>query len=230
MDLDAQLKEAKADLAALTTVDLPRFEQMARERLQDETELRQQVKDGKAKLEQLVEARYKREAAESILAEHHVDIETQRAEVQRLEAEHGRERTLEKMVSLAKEAQAQRRAYDAAIVAANEVLAPLISAMVSARRGWKQARSDFVNAGRPLSKGFGRSSWGMTSGSPEDQRILEGLIRELEDRGAELDDALAPHDGRQMTMGDRDHAPPLAQPEPFGYHLAEMLKHGDLHE
>jgi hypothetical protein len=229
MDLDAQLKEAKADLAALATVDLPRFEQMARERLQDETELRQRVKAGKAKLEQLVEARYKREAAESILTEHHADIETQHAEVQRLEAEHGRERTLETMVALAKEAQAQRQAYDAAIVQANEALAPLINKMVSARRGWKQARTAFVNAGRPLSKGFGRSSWGMTTG-PEDQRILEGLIRELEDRGAELDDVLAPHDGWQMTMADRDHAPPLAQPEPFGYYLTEMLKHGDLHD
>ncbi len=225
-----QLKEAKADLTALTTIDLPRFEQMARERLQDETELRQRVKAGKAKLEQLVEARYKREAAESILTEHHADIETQHAEVQRLEAEHGRERTLETMVALAKEAQAQRRAYDDAIVAANEALEPMINAMVSARRAWKRARGDFVNAGRPLSKGFGRSSWGMTTGSPEDQRILEGLIRELEDRGAELDDVLAPHDGWRATMADRDHAPPLAQPEPYGHYLTEMLKHGDLHD
>ncbi len=230
MDLEAQLKEAQADLAALATVDLPRFEQMARERLQDETELRQRVKDGKAKLEQLVEARYKREAAESILTEHHVDIETQRAEVQRLEAEHGRERTLETMVVHAKEAHEQRRAYDAAIKKANEALAPLINKMAAARRGWKQARTDFVNAGRPLSRGFGRSSWGTTTGSPEDQRILEGLIRELEDRGAELDDVLAPHDGRQMTMADRDHVTPLVQPEPFGYYLTEMLKHGDLHD
>jgi hypothetical protein len=70
----------------------------------------------------------------------------------------------------------------------------------------------------------------MTTGSPEDQRILEGLIRELEDRGAELDDVLAPHDGWRATMADRDHVTPLAQPEPYGYHLAEMLKHGDLHE
>jgi hypothetical protein len=70
----------------------------------------------------------------------------------------------------------------------------------------------------------------MTTGSPEDQRILEGLIRELEDRGAELDDVLAPHDGWRATMADRDHAPPLAQPEPYGHYLTEMLKHGDLHD
>ncbi len=86
MDLDAQLKEAQADLTALTTVDLPRFEQMVHDRAQDETELRRQVKNGEAKLEQLVEARYKREAAESILAEHRQDMAVLQAEVNRLEA------------------------------------------------------------------------------------------------------------------------------------------------
>ncbi len=224
MDLEVQLKEAKTDLTALNTVDLPRFEQMVHDRAQDETELRQQVKNGEAKLEQLVEARYKREAAESILAEHHADIETQRAEVQRLEAEHGRERTLETMVVHAKEAHEQRQAFDAAIMAANEALGPLISKLISAWHGWKAARSEFVTAGRPLSRGFGRSSWGMTTG-PEDQRILAELLQDLEDRGAPLDDALSPHDGWDKTVADLDHYKPLARPEPFAYYLYEAMKH-----
>jgi chromosome segregation ATPase len=59
---------------------------MVHDRAQDETELRRQVKNGEAKLEQLVEARYKREAAESILAEHRQDMAVLQAEVNRLEA------------------------------------------------------------------------------------------------------------------------------------------------
>jgi chromosome segregation ATPase len=81
-----RLDEARADLEGLTA-DLVRFEEMTRARTQEEAELRRQVKQGNAKLEQLVEARYRREGAESLLVEHRAETEAARAEVSSLEAQ-----------------------------------------------------------------------------------------------------------------------------------------------
>jgi uncharacterized protein YukE len=81
-----QLDEARADLEGLTA-DLVRFEEMVRTRTQAEVELRRQVKQGKAKLDQLVEARYRREGAELLLVEHRADIASIQAQVQALEVQ-----------------------------------------------------------------------------------------------------------------------------------------------
>jgi predicted RNase H-like nuclease (RuvC/YqgF family) len=81
-----RLDEARADLEGLTA-DLTKFEEMVRTRTQEEAELRRQVKQGKAKLDQLVEARYRREGAESLLVEHRAETEAAQAEVTSLEAQ-----------------------------------------------------------------------------------------------------------------------------------------------
>ncbi len=211
---------AKHDLELLEG-ELPNFERLLTDNQEEERKLRQ----AKAPLADLAAAKGRMNVARELLEQHHSEIAAQNAEVTRLDAEYQRERAIEKMAVHAKEAHEQRQAFDAAIMAANEALGPLISKLISAWHGWKAARSEFVTAGRPLSRGFGRSSWGMTTGGPDDQRILAELLQDLEDRGAPLDDALSPHDGWDMTVADLDHYKPLARPEPFAYHLYEMMKH-----
>jgi hypothetical protein len=212
--------DAKKELEQLEA-ELPNFVKL----LDDNKHAEQKLRGARAKTENLLDARSRSHAAKELLEQHHADLETQRAEVARLEDEYQRERAIDKMVVHAKAAYDQRQAFDAAITQANEALGPLVNRMINAWDGWKAARSEFVTAGRPLSRGFGRSSWGMTTGGPDDQRILAELLADLEDRGAPLDDALSPHDGWDMTVADLDHFKPLARPEPFAYYLYEMMKH-----
>jgi tetratricopeptide (TPR) repeat protein len=211
--------DAKKELEQLEA-ELPNFAKL----LDDSKHAEQKLRGARAKTENLLDARSRSHAAKELLEQHHADIETQRAEVARLEATYQRERTLDKMAVHAKEAHEQRQAFDQAITAANTALGPLVNKMISAWHGWKQARNDFVATGRPLSRGFERSSWSMTTDRPDDPRILAELLQDLEDRGAPLDDALSPHDGWDMTVADRN-AKPLARPDPFAYFLYEMMKH-----
>lgn len=210
--------DVKKELEQLEA-ELPNFVKL----LDDNKHAEQKLRGARAKTENLLDARSRSHAAKELLAQHRADIETQRAEVARLEADYQRERTLDKMAVHAKEAHEQRQAFDQAITAANTALGPLINKMISAWHGWKQARNDFVNTGQPLSRGFSRSVWSYNSG-PEDHRILAELLQDLEDRGAPLDDALSPHDGWEMTVADR-HGKPLTRPDPFAYYLYEMMKH-----
>jgi hypothetical protein len=211
--------DAKKELEQLEA-ELPNFTKL----LDDNKHAEQKLRGARAKTENLLDARSRSHAAKELLAQHHADLETQRAEVARLEAEYQRERTLDKMAVHAQEAHEQRQAFDQAITAANTALGPMIDKMINTWHGWKAARNDFVNTGRPLSRGFERSSWSMTTDRPDDPRILDELLQDLEDRGAPLDDALSPHDGWEMTVADRN-AKPLARPDPFAYYLYEMMKH-----
>jgi hypothetical protein len=191
---------------------------MVRTRTQAEAELRRQVKQGKAKLDQLVEARYRREGAELLLVEHHTDIEAARAEVARLEADYQRETTLDRMVELAKEAEKQRDTFDALMLEANQVLTPLVERLEGAWRDLNRARRDFLSTGVPLARGFGVNSWpwGMTN---EDMQAaaaeLTAVLEEVRGRGANLDAARTPWDGRRASMADLSPQD-LARPEPYG--------------
>jgi hypothetical protein len=191
---------------------------MVRTRTQAEAELRRQVKQGKAKLDQLVEARYRREGAELLLAEHHTDIEAARAEVARLEADYQHALTLDKMTEHAREAEKQQQAFNAIMLEANKALGPLVERLENAWRDLNKARGDFLSTGRPLAKGFAVTSWpwGM---SGEQMKAAEtemnGVLDEVRARGAKLDDALTPHDGRRASMADLNQKD-LARPEPYG--------------
>ncbi len=212
-----RLDEARADLEGLTA-DLTKFEEMVRTRTQAEAELRRQVKQGKAKLDQLVEARYRREGAELLLVEHRADIEAAQAEADRLEAEYRRETTLDGMAQYAEEATRQKETFEAVMHEANQALTPLTEKLYGAWRDLLRARRDFLSTGVPLARGFGVNSWpwGM---SGEDVQAAEAeltaVLEEVRGRGANLDAARTPWDGRRASMADRSPQD-LARPEPYG--------------
>jgi chromosome segregation ATPase len=219
-----QLDEARADLEGLTA-DLTKFEEMVRTRTQAEVELRRQVKQGKAKLDQLVEARYRREGAELLLAEHHTDIEVARAEVERLEADYQHALTLDKMTEHAVEASEHRQAFNAEINKANETLQAHMQKLCDALDALEGARRAFTARGQELAEAFRRSD--LYGGDIETNRIREegqALLRELEERGAPVADVLGIVGARLSGM-DRDPSEnPLAAPEPYTFILWKIIR------
>ncbi len=220
-ELKKEYFAAKKELEQLEA-ELPNYERLLTDNEKAESDRRRI----KAPLDELVQAKTRVQAARELLEQHHADIETARAEATRLEADYQHALTLDKMVEHAKEAEKQRDTFDALMLEANQALTPLVERLEGAWRALNQARADFLSTGRPLSKGFGRNSWpwGMTN---EDVQAAEAelaaLLDELKARGATLDAALTPHNGRRSSMADLDHWQDLARPEPYGGLLWKAL-------
>jgi hypothetical protein len=145
--------------------------------------------------------------------------------VERLEADYRRTTMLDTMVEHAREATKQKEAFEAVMHEANQALTPLTEKLYTAWRDLNKARRDFLSTGRPLARGFGVTSWpwGMTN---EDMQAAEmemnGVLEEVRGRGANLDAARTPWDGRRASMADRSPQD-LGRPEPYGSLLWKAL-------
>jgi myosin heavy subunit len=221
-------KQAKKDFyAAKHTLEqlqseLPKYETWLADADAEEGKLRK----GKAELQKLADAKTRTSAARELLEQHRSDIEATQAEADRLEADYRRETTLDTMVELAKEAEKQRDALNTVMLEANQVLTPLVERLEGTWRDLNKARRDFLSTGVPLAEGFGRNSppWGATGEQLKAAETeMNALLDELKARGAKLDAALTPHDGRRASMADLNHWQDPPRPEPYGSLLWKAL-------
>ncbi len=212
-EVKKQFFAARKELEDLEA-ELPNYERLLAENEKAESERRRI----KAPLDELALAKTRVQAARELLEQHRSDIEAAQAEADRLEADYQHETTLDKMVEHAKEAEKQRDTFGALMLEANQVLTPLVERLEGTWRDLNRARRDFLSTGRPLSVGFGVNSWpwGMTN---EDMQAAEtemnAVLEEVRARGANLDAARTPWDGRRASMADRSPQD-LARPEPYG--------------
>jgi multidrug resistance efflux pump len=213
-------KQAKKDFYAARkeleqlAAELPNYERLLADNEKAEGDRRRI----KAPLDELAVAKTRVQAARELLEQHHADIKTAQAEADRLEADYRRETTLDGMAGYAKEATRQKEAFEAVMHEANQALTPLTEKLYGAWRDLNKARRDFLSTGVPLARGFGVNSWpwGM---SGEDVQAAEAeltaVLEEVRGRGANLDAARTPWDGRRASMADRSPQD-LARPEPYG--------------
>ncbi len=212
-EVKKQFFAARKELEDLEA-ELPNYERLLAENEKAESERRRI----KAPLDELALAKTRVQAARELLEQHHSDIKTAQAEADRLEVEYRRETTLDGMAGYAREATKQKEAFEAVMHEANQALTPLTEKLYGAWRDLNKARRDFLSTGRPLSVGFGVNSWpwGMTN---EDMQAAEAeltaVLEEVRGRGANLDAARTPWDGRRASMADRSPQD-LARPEPYG--------------
>jgi predicted nucleic acid-binding Zn-ribbon protein len=176
-----QLDEARADLKGLTA-DLTKFEEMTRARTQAEAELRRQVKRGEAKLEQLVEARYRREGAESLLVEHRADIAAAQAEADRLEAQLDRAEKQAHLDKLNAEQAELASAWEAKAVAAGHSIVQALDDLYDIEREVCLTARAVIGAARAMGvnhsevpPNFALTPW-LLSGLPEGKHLGGGTI------------------------------------------------------
>jgi DNA repair exonuclease SbcCD ATPase subunit len=219
-ELKKQFFAARKELEDLEA-ELPNYERLLTDNEKAESERRRI----KAPLDELALAKTRTSAARELLEQHHSDIKTAQAEADRLEADYQHAVTLDKMTEHAKEAEKQQQAFNALMHETNTALAPLVERLDNAWRGLNKARRDFLSTGRPLAEGFGRNSppWGATSEQmTAAEAEMNAVLEEVRARGANLDAALTPHDGRRASMADRSPQD-LARPEPYGGLLWKAL-------
>jgi hypothetical protein len=213
-------KQAKKDFYAARkeleqlAAELPNFEALLADN---------HAEEAKAKVtrnyHELALAKTRVQAARELLEQHHSDIKTAQAEADRLEADYRRETNLDGMAQYAEEATRQKETFEAVMHEANAALTPLTEKLYGAWRDLNKARRDFLSTGRPLAEGFGRNSppWGATSEQmTAAETEMNAVLEEVRGRGANLDAALTPHDGRRASMADLNHWQDLARPEPYG--------------
>ncbi len=212
---------AKKELEQLQS-ELPNYERLLADNEKAESDRRRI----KAPLDELALAKTRVQAARELLEQHHSDIKTAQAEADRLEADYRRETTLDELAGYAKEATKQKEAFEAVMHEANQALTPLTEKLYGAWRDLNKARRDFLSTGVPLARGFGVNSWPWAM-SGEDMQAAEAeltaVLEEVRARGAKLDAALTPHDGRRASMADLNHWQDLARPEPYGALLWKAL-------
>ncbi len=203
---------AKKELEQLAA-ELPNFEALLADN---------HAEEAKAKVtrnyHELALAKTRVQAARELLEQHHSDIKTAQAEADRLEADYQRETTLDSMTEHAKEATRQKEAFEAVMHEANQALTPLTEKLYGAWRDLLRARRDFLSTGRSLAEGFGRNSppWGATGEQLKAAETeMTAVLEEVRARGANLDAARTPWDGRRASMADRSPQD-LARPEPYG--------------
>jgi phage-related tail protein len=212
---------AKKELEQLEA-ELPNYERLLADNVQAEGERRRI----KAPLDELAVAKTRVQAARELLEQHHSDIKTAQAEADRLEADYQRETTLDSMTEHAKEATRQKEAFEAVMHEANQALTPLTEKLYGAWRDLLRARRDFLSTGRSLAEGFGVNSWPWAMSGEDMQAAkaeLTAVLEEVRGRGANLDAARTPHDGRRASMADLSTWQDLARPEPYGSLLWKAL-------
>jgi hypothetical protein len=154
--------------------------------------------------------------AKEMLEQHHADIATARAEVDRLEALERRELILAKMAIHVQRTTKHRRELEKAVHEASAVLGRALEAMAQAFAGIRQEQEAFALLGRDLVPEF-HGSVPFNNGIEEQQKkaVCEALLSKLEARGAALTDVLNTDTGKH-TRVDRETRPlPTPRTCPF---------------
>ncbi len=214
--LQTDLKAAQDALTALQD-ELPQFHAL----LTDNEGDAQRLKSERASLDAQAQARGRVQIAKEMLEQHHADLATARAEVQRLEVLAARERTLADMADAAKRAKQQRQVLESAMAAANAAMLKHLEKIDGAWAGMIQARSDFLNAGGTLTAALRFTQipriWSAEKQAAE-IAAGEAILSELTSQGADLQDVLhtIAHEDRRQSIFDRQHGRGMEIPEPFG--------------
>lgn len=205
--IETDLTKAQKELAEFQA-DLPQFYSL----LTDNEAAAQRLKTEKASLDAQSQAKGRVNVAREMLEQHQADIQTARAEVDRLEALKQREQTLAKMVVHSQRTTKHRQALETAVQGGSAALGRTLGAMLEAFAAIHEERTAFAELGRELVPEFSRRT-PFNNSVPDEQKraACEAVLRELEARGATLTDALDSATGVHTPL-DADTRP-LPTPE-----------------
>jgi hypothetical protein len=205
--IETDLNKAQKELAEFQA-DLPQFYSLLTDNEADTLRL----KNERASLDAQAQARGRVNVATEMLEQHQADIQTARAEVDRLEALKQREQTLAKMVAHSQRTTKHRQALEKAVQGGSEALGRTLGAMLEAFAAIHEERAAFAGLGRELVPGFSSRTPFNNSVQHEQKKAgCEAVLRELEARGATLTDALDSATGVHTPL-DTDTRP-LPTPE-----------------
>jgi len=205
--IETDLNKAQKELAEFQA-DLPQFHALLTDNEADTLRL----KNERASLDAQAQARGRVNVATELLEQHQADIQTARAEVDRLEALKQREQTLAKMVAHSQRTTKHRKALEKAVQEGSEALGRALGAMLEAFAAIREERTAFALVGRELVPEFySRTPFNNGIQEQEKKAACEAVLRELEARGATLTDALNTATGKHTPL-DTDTRP-LPTPE-----------------
>ena len=205
--LQTDLETARKALADLQN-ELPQFQALLTENEADV----QRLKIERAALDLQAQARGRAGVAREMLEQHQSDIATARAEVTRLEAALDRERTLLTMATHTQRTTKHRKALEKTVREASAVLGQALEQIAEAVAGIREERQAFALQGRELAPEFdGRVPFNNSIQEDQKKAVCEGVLSELEARGADLTDVLNSETGKHTRL-DRSTRP-LPNPE-----------------
>lgn len=221
--LQNDLKTAQANLDALQA-ELPNYHALLTDNEQDA----QRLKTERASLDFQAQAKGRVGVARELLEQHQCDIQTARAEVDRLEVLVARERTLAEMAEYAKEAKRQRQVLESALTTANTAMLKHVEKIDDAWNGMSQARNSFLDAGGRLTPVFNVLNYpsGWSNEKVEAERNTgEAILEELKSQGLDLNDVLTPRiDARRTSVFDLLHPRDVVFPKPFGGLIPKLVQ------
>lgn len=220
---ETDLKTAQRTLAELHA-ELPNFEKL----VSDNERAADLLKAERASLDDQVGARTRVTVAREMLEQHHSDIATAQAEVEKLEGNAEREGHLDAMTGHAKDAERLHGEFLQTLDDAHADLAKHAEVLATLWVGLLGSRNSFVNAGRPLAQMFAVTAvpYGWTpERAAAERELAEAILEEVEARGADVSYSLTRYDGRHisacdLTISERD----LRYPQPFGGALGAALE------
>ena len=149
--LQNDLETARSELQALNT-ELPQY----RDLLADNEREQAKLKEDKAPIDALAQARGRVAVAKELLDQHEADIATAQAQVTRLEAQAARESRLSRMAQHAETALAHRTALESAVEEAAAGLQRTVEKIIREWNGYESAKAEFVSVG---AEELGRVAW-----------------------------------------------------------------------
>lgn len=205
--IEADLTKAKDALTALQD-ELPQFHALLSENEAEQARL----KNERAPLDAQAQARGRVQIAKEMLEQHHADIGTARAEVVRLEALERRELILAKMADHAQRTTKHRRELEKAVHEGSEALGQALVTMAQTFSAIRQERAAFALLGRELAPEFdNRAGFDNSIQGGQKRAVCQGVLSELEARGATLTDVLNHATGKHTSVDSETR--PLPTPE-----------------
>ncbi len=194
--VEADLTKAREALTALQD-ELPQFHALLTDNEQDA----QRLKSERASLDAQAQAKGRVNVAREMLEQHQSDIATARAEVARLEALERRELTLAKMATPAQRTTKHRKALEKTVHEASAVLGQALEQIAEAVAGIREERQAFALQGRELAPEFdGLVPFNNSIQEGQKKAVCEGVLSELEARGADLTDVLNSATGKHTRL------------------------------